>query len=110
RLLLLGCEVLGLLLTVGVGHWRLVLWQTQYPLANDAALDLAGAARDGVLPRAQHAVVPAPAVRHLLARPVQERVRAEQLAREVGDAHAQLGAEELQDGALGPRRPAGGRG
>src|SRR6266404_4387046 len=87
--------------------WRracLVLWQAEHALADDVALDLTGAARDGVLPRAQDAVVPARAVGDLLARPVHERVRAKQLAHEVRDAHPQLRAEELEDGALGPGR------
>src|SRR5260370_41023807 len=85
--------------------WRracLVLWQAEHALADDVALDLAGAARDGVLPRAQDAVVPARAVRDLLARPVHERVGAQQLAPEARDAHPQLRAEQLQGGPLGP--------
>src|SRR5688572_17600464 len=58
------------------------LGQPEDPLADDVALDLAGAARDRVLPRADDAVVPARRVRHRLARAVHEHVGPEQVARE----------------------------
>src|SRR5262245_60127365 len=80
-----------------------VLGQAEPALADAVALDLARAPRDCVLSRAHHAVVPAHAVGHVLARLVQQHAGAEELAREVRDAHAELGAEELQDGALRPR-------
>src|SRR5262245_61772789 len=85
------------------GIW-LVLGEAEDALADDVALNLAGAARDGVLPGADDAVVPAGVVGHGGAGLVDQHARAQELAREVGDAGAQLGAEELEDGALGSRR------
>src|SRR4030095_3762811 len=75
-----------------------------HPLADDVPLDLAGAAGDRVLPRADHSVVPARVVRHVAPRLIEQNARPQQLAREVGDTHAQLRAEQLEDGALGPGR------
>src|SRR5437867_2663016 len=82
----------------------LVLRETQDPLADDVSLNLAGASRDGVLSRADDAVVPARPVGHGLARPVEEHVRAQEPAGEIRNAHPQLRAEELEDGAFGPGR------
>src|SRR2546427_1290455 len=84
--------------------WRSVLGETQHPLADDVALDLARAARDRVLPGADHTVVPARGVRDVVARLVHEHARPQQLAGEVRDAHAQLRAEQLEDGPLGAGR------
>src|SRR5829696_2035453 len=78
--------------------------QPQYALADDVALDLAGAAGDRVLPRAEHAVRPARRVGDQLRRRFQRRVGAEQGAGKIGDAGRQLRAEQLQDRAFGPRR------
>src|SRR3984893_15408304 len=80
------------------------LRQPEHALANDVALDLAGAAGDRVLGRAQHPVEPARGVGPRLGGAVDHRVGAEQRRREVGDAHPELGTEELEDRALGPRR------
>src|SRR3990170_3159192 len=81
-----------------------VLRQTQHALADDVALNLARAPRDGVLTRADDTIVPARGVGHGRARPVDQHAGAQQLAGEVRDAHAELGAEQLENGALGPGR------
>src|SRR5438477_4527072 len=81
----------------------LALRQAQHALAQDVALDIAGAGRDRVLPGGHDAVEPARRVGHDLGAHVDQCVHAEQLAGRIGDAHADLGARELQDRALRPR-------
>src|SRR5215468_11887572 len=81
-----------------------VLGQSEHALADDVALDFAGAARDRVLTGADDAVEPARRVGHARARLVHEHARPEQLAGEISDLDTELGAEQLQDGSLGPGR------
>src|SRR6185295_7492049 len=71
----------------------------QHALAEDVALDLARPCGDRVLPRGHQPVEPAGRVGHQLGALVDEGVHAEQLAGGVRDAHAQLGAGELEDRA-----------
>jgi len=70
----------------------LTFWEAQHALAQDVALDLAGAGRDRVLARRHQPVEPAGRVGHELGALVDDRVHAEQLGGRVRDAHAQLGA------------------
>src|SRR6266566_9667338 len=74
--------------------------QAEHALADDVALDLAGAAGDRVLPGAEHAVVPAGGVGHRLGRRVDRRVGAEQGRGEIGDAQGELRAEQFEDRPL----------
>src|SRR5215472_13178114 len=84
--------------------WALSPRQAQYALADDVALDLAGAAGDRVLPGAEHAVVPARRIRHCFRRCIDRRVGAEQGRREIGNAQRQLRTEQFEDRAFGARR------
>src|SRR5438445_9467877 len=79
------------------------LRQAEHALADDVALDLARSRGDRVLAGGQDPVEPAWRVGNHLAALVHEPVHAEQLARRLGDARSQLGAENLEDRALGPR-------
>src|SRR5262245_60866323 len=88
---------------VVTGSTASILRQAEHALADDVALDLAGATRDGVLSRAHHAIVPARRVGDVVARPVDEDAGPEEIPREVGDADPQLGAEQLENRALGSR-------
>ena len=71
-------------------------------LADDVALDFAGAGGDRVLAGGEHAAGPARGVGNELAAFVHQRVEPEHLARGIGDAQAQLGTEDSRDRALGP--------
>ena len=64
--------------TRGEGFTSSALRQAQDALADDVALDLAGAAGDRVLPGAEDAVVPARSVGHRLGRRIDRRVGTEQ--------------------------------
>src|ERR687891_2473434 len=86
------------------GPFRLPLRQSQHALAEDVALDLARPGRDRVLAGGHETVEPARGVGHQLGALVDQRVHAQQLARRIRDAHADLGAGQLEDRALGPGR------
>src|SRR5947207_11862833 len=90
--------------TTEEGFTGSALRETEDALADDVALDLARAAGNRVLPRAQDAVRPARRIGHRLGRGLQGRVRAEQGRREIGDARRQFRAKQFEDRALGPRR------
>src|SRR5262249_48424755 len=82
----------------------LTLRQAEHALAEDVALDLARPGRDRVLARGNQPVQPAGCVGNELRAAIDQRVHAEHLAGGVGDADAELGARELEDRALRPRR------
>jgi hypothetical protein len=73
-------------------------------LADDVALDFAGAGGDRVLAGGQPAVEPDVDVRYFFGALVDKGLRAEDFACRVRDADTKLGAEDFQDRALGARR------
>src|SRR5437660_11347805 len=90
--------------TTEEGFTGSALRETEDALADDVALDLARAAGNRVLPRAQDAVRPARRIGHCLGRGLQGRVGAEQGPRTIGHAPRHLRPEHLHDRAFPPRR------
>src|SRR5437763_1542174 len=90
--------------TTEEGFTGSALREAEDALADDAALDLARAAGNRVLPRAQDAVRPARRIGHCLRRGLQGRVGAEQGRRKIGNARRQFGPEQFEDRAFRPGR------
>src|ERR1019366_5700508 len=80
------------------------LGQAERALADNVALDFAGAPGDGVLARAEHAVQPSRRIGDDAGGLADEAVGAEQFGREARDAHAEFRAEQLEHRALGSGR------
>src|ERR1700693_6221075 len=73
-----------------------VLRQPQAALADDVFLNLAGAAGDSELQRANHPALPSRRFRHCGHRLAELRVWSQHLGCEMSNTHSQLRAEQLQ--------------